>query len=107
MSVYLQTKHYLQQLQAVMQELDLWQSMPPAAEALQSTQPFALDTLSPAEWLQWIFIPRMLALIECEGGLPVRIAVSPYLEEALKDIEELPRLLSPLLELEKLLQEQG
>ena len=53
-----------------------------------SEEPFAIDTMSPEEWLQWIFIPRMFALLESGADLPSQIAVSPYLEEAFKEAEE-------------------
>ncbi len=103
-----QTKLHLQQLQLAMQKLDLWQVTPPAQEAFLSQEPFAIDTMSPEEWLQWIFIPRMFALLESDAELPSKIAVSPYLEEAFKEAEEdfLVELLTPLRELEALLQNQ-
>lgn len=99
-----QTQIYLQQLQAVMQELRLWQVTPPEDNAFLSEQPFALDTMSPTEWLQWIFIPRMHALIECGEMLPSKISITPYLEEALKDMANLDKLLRPISEIETLLQ---
>lgn len=103
-----QTKLHLQQLQLAMQKLDLWQAMPPAQDAFLSQEPFAIDTMLPEEWLQWIFIPRMFALLESGADLPSQIAVSPYLEEAFKEAEEgfLVELLTPLRELEALLQNQ-
>ncbi|SPY33319.1 YqcC family protein [Pasteurella canis] len=99
-----QTLIYLQQLQIVMQELALWQVTPPEEHAFLSEQPFALDTMSPTEWLQWIFIPRMYALIETGEALPSKISITPYLEEALKEMEGLDKLLSPISEIEALLQ---
>ncbi|MDP9501341.1 YqcC family protein [Bisgaard Taxon 45] len=99
-----QTKRHLQQLQSNMQSLGLWQITPPPESAFLSEQPFALDTMSPTEWLQWIFIPRMYALIENEAVLPNKISITPYLEEALKELDGLADLLSPISEIEKLLQ---
>ncbi|MGC6408812.1 YqcC family protein [Bisgaard Taxon 45] len=99
-----QTKRHLQQLQSNMQSLGLWQITPPPESAFLSEQPFALDTMSPTEWLQWIFIPRMYALIESETVLPNKISITPYLEEALKELDGLADLLSPISEIEKLLQ---
>ncbi|HDR1082203.1 TPA: YqcC family protein [Pasteurella multocida] len=99
-----QTKMHLQQLQLNMQSLGLWQMTPPPESAFLSEQPFALDTMSPTEWLQWIFIPRMYALIESEAELPNKISITPYLEEALKEMDGLADLLSPISEIEKLLQ---
>ena len=47
-----QTKKYIQQLQNVMHSLSLWQSIPPAADAFLSEEPFSIDTMSAQEWLQ-------------------------------------------------------
>ena len=101
-----QTKLHLQQLQLAMQKLDLWQAVPPSQDAFLSEEPFAIDTMSPEEWLQWIFIPRMHALVESQAPLPRQIAISPYLEEALKEEDYLAELLIPIMEIEKLLQQQ-
>ena len=101
-----QTRLHLQYLQHTMERLALWQSVPPQEAAFLSEQPFALDTMNPMEWLQWIFIPRMHALVESQAPLPRQIAISPYLEEALKEEDYLAELLIPIMEIEKLLQQQ-
>ena len=101
-----QTRLHLQNLQHTMERLALWQSVPPQEAAFLSEQPFALDTMNPTEWLQWVFIPRMHALVESQAPLPRQIAISPYLEEALKEEDYLAELLIPIMEIEKLLQQQ-
>jgi len=73
----------LQQVEAVMREHDHWQAYSPEAEAFNSTEPFCLDTLQPLEWLQWVLIPRLYALIEAGASLPQDFAVTPYYEVAL------------------------
>ncbi|WP_130831451.1 YqcC family protein [[Erwinia] mediterraneensis] len=73
----------LEQLEQVMREHDLWQSEAPAAQAFNSTAPFCLDTLQPLEWLQWVLIPRMQALLAARAPLPTTFAVAPYFEVAL------------------------
>lgn len=100
------TRQHLTALQAVMNELDLWQIEAPSEEAFASQEPFAIDTMTPTEWLQWIFIPRMHALCESQLPLPSQIAISPYIEEALKEHEHLADLLRPIIEIEQLLQQQ-
>lgn len=60
-----------------------WQGIAPDAAAFSSDQPFCLDTLTPYEWLQWIFIPRMQALLDSNGVLPQAFAITPYYEVAL------------------------
>ncbi len=57
-----QTKLHLQQLQLAMQKLDLWQVTPPAQEAFLSQEPFAIDTMSPEEWLAMDFHPKNVCL---------------------------------------------
>ena len=104
--MYQRTRLHLQNLQQTMERLALWQTMPPQEDAFLSDQTFALDTMSPTEWLQWIFIPRMYALLESQAALPSQIAISPYLEEALKEEAYLAELLRPIIEIEELLQQQ-
>ncbi|MNC80095.1 hypothetical protein D3C75_1327650 [compost metagenome] len=41
--------------------------------------------MSAEEWLQWVFLPRMYALLDANAPLPTRFAITPYFEEALKD----------------------
>lgn len=96
-------QQHLLGLQQTMQANQLWEATPPSAEALASTQPFCLDTLSATQWLQWIFIPRMQALLAANADLPRNFAVTPYLEEALKNETYLPELCKPLHQLEQLL----
>ena len=48
----------------------------------------------------------MHALVESQAPLPRQIAISPYLEEALKEEDYLVELLIPIMEIEKLLQQQ-
>ncbi|UTF61480.1 YqcC family protein [Gilvimarinus sp. DA14] len=68
-------------IEAAMRELQLWESSPPSAEALASTQPFAIDTLSFTEWLQFIFLPRLQQLVEQRGSLPVNCQIAPMAQE--------------------------
>ena len=46
-------------LEAGLRQLDLWSDEPPTAEALESEQPFAMDSLEFEEWLQFIFLRRI------------------------------------------------
>ncbi|WP_339899943.1 YqcC family protein [uncultured Gilvimarinus sp.] len=68
-------------LEAALRELNLWHSEPPSAEALASTAPFAVDTLTFTQWLQFMFLPRMHTLVTGRGTLPVNCAIAPMAEE--------------------------
>lgn len=76
----------LQQVEAVMREHDYWQQSAPDAAAFNSDQPFCLDTMAPLEWLQWVLIPRMSALIASGAPMPAGFAVAPYYEVALTPV---------------------
>ena len=76
----------LQLLTAIEDELrrqDAWQTMPPSIEAMSSTTPFCVDTMAFSQWLQWIFVPRIRAIIDSGGTLPSGANIRPYAEEAL------------------------
>jgi uncharacterized protein YqcC (DUF446 family) len=64
-----------------LRDLRLWEFEAPSAEALASTQPFAIDTLNFPQWLQFIFIPRLYAMVEQRGPLPRVSGVKPMAEE--------------------------
>lgn len=64
----------LQRLTAAMKNQGLWEDNPPSKEQLASQQPFAVDTLTFEQWLQWLFIPKMTEMIQARhfNGLPHR-----------------------------------
>lgn len=98
-----QVRQHLNELQIALRLHQLWEAMPPSPEKLSSTQPFAIDTLTATQWLQWIFLPRMMAVLEADGELPKNFAISPYLEESLKSESYLSEILKPIQHIERLL----
>ncbi|WP_025120869.1 MULTISPECIES: YqcC family protein [unclassified Serratia (in: enterobacteria)] len=85
MSTSNEVRHSLRAIEQSMRELALWQLTPPEAEAFASTEPFCVDSMLAEEWLQWVLLPRMHALLDANAPLPTRFAITPYFEEALKD----------------------
>ena len=75
------------ELETELQFLELWQAMPPSPEDLASELPFCVDTLPVHQWLQWIYIPRIRALIDAGAPLPSGREIHPYAEEALKQLK--------------------
>lgn len=65
--------------------IDLWEAEPPPREALASEQPFSYDTMLFHQWLQWLFIPRMRAILAGHGHLPTESAIFPYATDCLRD----------------------
>lgn len=85
MDKYRHSQQLLERLETVMREERLWEEQAPEPQALASTQPFAIDTLTCCQWLQWVFIPRMKQLVELNAPLPAQFEISPYVEEAMKE----------------------
>lgn len=83
MTLHDSVREQLNIIEALLRKYDHWQTTPPQASVFESTQPFCMDTLEPLEWLQWVLIPRMHALLDSGQPLPQSFAVAPYYEIAL------------------------
>ncbi|MFV0575518.1 MAG: YqcC family protein [Vibrio sp.] len=83
-------------------QLELWEDVAPAEDALQSDQPFALDTLKPTQWLQWVFLPKMRELVESGSEVPTGFEISPYFEHAMPKGEQRDQLLAILNQLDEI-----
>jgi len=68
-------------IEAELRRLDAWDAQSPPAAALASRQPFAFDTLTLPQWLQFIFLPAMQGLVDREAALPSQCGVAPVAEE--------------------------
>ena len=74
----------LEDMEAELKVLGCWQAMPPTPEAMSSEVPFCMDTMAFSQWLQWLFIPRVRAIVDQGGALPKGANIKPYAEEALR-----------------------
>lgn len=74
----------LTDLENQLRAVQCWDAQAPAAEALASTTPFAADSLEFCQWLQWVFIPKIQAMLE-QGPLPaMACGIAPMAEEWIK-----------------------
>ena len=73
-------RQQLQQLEAEMRAASLWSAQAPTEQAMASTMPFMYDTLQIEEWLQWVFVPRLHALLDANAALPNNCSVHPLAE---------------------------
>ena len=90
------------------EELELWQSSPPSAQALASTQPFAVDTLNFDQWLQWILLPRMNELLVLQLPLPAKSAIAAMAEEVYEASDPgAVRIITLIADIDLLLREDG
>lgn len=75
-------------LQVELKNVGIWNDLAPSEEAMLSTEPFCCDLMSFAEWLQWIFIPRLSYLAETGANVPQKSGILPMAEEAFKDLKD-------------------
>ncbi|WP_426415882.1 YqcC family protein [Aestuariirhabdus sp. LZHN29] len=94
----------LDRLEEEMQALQLWQGVPPAAEAFASQEPFCIDTMGFDQWLQWVFVARLRAMIEARASLPTRSELCPLADEFFKGrASESAPLLEVIAQIDRLL----
>lgn len=74
----------LSRLEATLRSVDLWSTPCPEAEAFESREPFCLDTMELPQWLRYVFIARLQALVDAEGRLPATCQVAPAAEAYLQ-----------------------
>lgn len=96
-----QLTELINQLELIMRQLGQWQETPPSEQALLSQQPFAIDTLTPSEWLQWVFVARMRGLIALGQPLPNGFSIAPYFEECWKEQSNFTPLVTIIQELDE------
>ena len=80
-SKHINVAEILIDIEKELRDLYLWSLEMPSQEALASTQPFAIDTLTFPQWLQFIFIPRLYTMVEKRLPLPAVSGIKPMAEE--------------------------
>lgn len=98
-----QVQERLLAIESFLKQAGLWQYVAPVSEAFASSEPFCIDTMTPLQWLQWVLLPKMQALLDAGALLPVKLAVTPYYEVSLEGVlPERARLLQLLCEFDQL-----
>lgn len=79
-NLYIAVAEILIDIEKELRELRLWEAEMLSQEALMSEQPFAVDTMTFPQWLQFIFLPRMYFLIDQQAPLPASCSIAPMAE---------------------------
>jgi uncharacterized protein YqcC (DUF446 family) len=79
---YQQTALLLQRIEAELKILQWWSNQVPSTAAMASTAPFACDLMTLEQWLQFIFLPKMQALVDQRLPLPRNCHIRPMAELA-------------------------
>ena len=81
MDVNTRVAELLIDIEAQLRQLGQWDAVPPPARALESDQPFCVDTLTLPQWLQFVFLPRLYTMLEEGESRPDRCGIAPMAEE--------------------------
>jgi uncharacterized protein YqcC (DUF446 family) len=60
----------IDEIEAEMRRMGVWQSQPLTPEQLDFKEPFGMDLLTLEQWLQFIFIPNVKDIIVTKGEFP-------------------------------------
>jgi len=86
MTVHQPLSEALDELESTLKMSHLWQVETPTEKAFGSQQPFCVDTMSMPQWLRFVFIGRLQALVDARGAMPATCEVAPavavYLQQA-------------------------
>lgn len=109
MTPHTELEQALNHLEATLRSVDLWSTPHPAAEAFSSQEPFCVDTMELPQWLRYVFIARLRALVEAEASLPASCQVAPAAEAYLQKAQPSTRLLvvEAIAEVDRVITEAG
>ena len=87
MDTYQQLSDMLKTLEEGLQREELWLAQTPSNDALSSVEPFAVDTLTFIQWLQFLFLPQIKQICQEAAELPAICSIAPMAEEYFKSIQ--------------------
>ena len=70
-------------IERAMRSCGIWIQAAPGVQTTRSEVPFCADTMSFEQWLRWIFVPRMRALLRNRKPIPTSSAIKPMAETCL------------------------
>lgn len=79
--LYISIAETLMDIEKELRGLHLWELEMLPADALASDQPFAIDTMTFPQWLQFIFLPRMYFILDQQLPLPSNCGIAPMAEQ--------------------------
>ncbi len=80
MSAHQELAAALRELEATMRATDQWRMAQPDPTAFESIEPFCADTMALPQWLRFVFIVRLEALVDAKAPMPAVCEVAPAVE---------------------------
>lgn len=75
------------QLECELRSHGLWEEGLPSTEQMMSSEPFSCDVMPLQQWLQWVFLPRMKAIVESDCDLPHACNISVYAQDTIAKLD--------------------
>ena len=89
-------------IEAEMKRIGWWQDQPLKPEQYTFHQAFAMDTMTFAQWLQFIFIPRVNQIVDSKGVFPGQSMVAAQAVREFDGVGEASNLVTMLSEFDAL-----
>lgn len=97
MDPYAVAADYVKRIEQELRDLDAWQSQSLPDAAYESHQAFCLDTMTLYEWLQFVLVPRVEAIVAGRGEFPAESYVSVHAVRELGGVYEARDLIEVLI----------
>ena len=90
------------EIEAEMKAIGYWSADPLPEKAYNFRKAFAMDTMAFAEWLQFVFVPRVKAIVDQRGELPAQSQVGTQAVREFDGDSRAGRLVTLLCEFDRL-----
>lgn len=104
MDVHKEVEERIVEIQRAMRELGLWQSGSLPPDAYEFELPFGVDKLTFAQWLQFVFVPRVKTVVAAKGDFPNSSSVGTQAVRELDGVEGGDRLVELLCEFDRFIE---
>lgn len=92
----------LDEIEADMRRIGYWDIQEPAPEAYEIMGAFGMNTMAFAQWLRWVFVPRIESLLESGGPWPPSSSVGTHAVRELDGNDEASDLVTLLCQFDDL-----
>ncbi len=65
-----EVQNKLTEIEAELKQIGFWQTEPLKPEQLEFQEAFGMDTMAFSQWIQFVLIPRVEAIIQNKGQFP-------------------------------------
>jgi uncharacterized protein YqcC (DUF446 family) len=100
--LYAQAAAKIADLETEMNRIGYWSAEPLPDSAYDFREAFAMDTMAFGQWLQFIFVPRVKAIVEQHGAFPASSQVGTQAVREFDGSPQAARLVSLLCEFDGL-----